>query len=136
MKKKFDHYFKTISPAESYLPEIGLYLRSNWNEMTEMARATASAGIKNYLTIPERNKVRFRNDWHRSRSFLSRVPELKRIESDESDIQHNVLADTDLCLSESRIDDFKAVFEFHDMLIKHTNHFESQKTFHVSDRSF
>ena len=100
--------------------------------MTDMARSTASIAIRNYLTIPERNKVRFRNDWQRFRSFLSRVPEMQRIASDQNDIQHNVLADTDLSLSESRIDDFRAVFEFQDMLVKHINHFESQKTFHVS----
>lgn len=132
VKKKFEQHFKAISPAELFIPDIGQYLKANWNEMTEMARSTASIAIKNYLTLPERNKVRFRNDWHRFRGYLSRVPELQRIASDQSDILHKVLADTDLNLSESRTDDFRAVFEFQDMLVKHINHFESQKTFHVS----
>ena len=136
VKKKFEQHFKTISPAEEYLPEIGRYLRCNWEEWTEMARMTASTSIKNYPNIPERNKVRFRNDWQRLRTFLSRVPELKRIESDQNDPLHEVLASIDLGLSNSRIEDFEAVFEFQDMLIKHINYFESNKNFHVSyDRS-
>ena len=104
--------------------------------MTEMGRATSSAGIKNYLIIPERNKVRFRNDWQRFRAFLSRVPELKRIESNQNHPQHETLKALNLSLSEERIDEFKAVFEFQDMLVKHINHFESNSTFHVSYSTF
>ena len=97
-----------------------------------MGRATASISIKHYQTIPERNKVRFRNDWDRLRKFLSRVPELRRIQANPDDPNHEILTDMNLNLSDARIDDFKAIFEFQDMLIKHINHFESQKTFHVS----
>ena len=132
VRKKFDLHFKSIKPAEAFLPDIGKYLRVNWNQMTEMGRATASVSINHYQGIPERNKVRFRNDWARFRTFLSRVPELKRIESHPNDPLHDDLKEIDVALDNARLDDYEAVFEFQDMLMKHINHFESNKTFHVS----
>lgn len=100
--------------------------------MTEMSRQTASVGIRSFPAIPDRNKVRFRNEWQRFRTFLSRVPELKRIEASPNDPQHAVLINSGLNLTDERIDDYKAIFEFQEMLIHHTDHFESNKTLHVS----
>ena len=139
IRKTFDTHFKLLTPDPELLPEIGQYLRLNWNAMTNAGRATASISIKHYQGIPERHKVRFRNNWKRVRSFLSRVPELKKIAANQNHDLHNQLIDSGVSVSDERIEDFKAIFEFQNMMVEHTNYFEDNKNFHVSnlnDRSF
>ena len=139
IRKTFDTHFKLLTPDPELLPEIGQYLRLNWNTMTNAGRATASTSIKHYQVIPERHKVRFRNNWKRVRSFLSRVPELKKIAANQNHDLHDQLIDSGVSVSDERIEDFKAIFEFQNMMVEHTNYFEDNKNFHVSnlnDRSF
>ena len=132
IRKTFDTHFKILTPDPELLPEIGQFLRTNWNSMTSAGRATASISIKHYQVIPERHKIRFRNNWKRFRAFLSRIPELKNIASNQNHPLHNQLIDSGVSVSDERIEDFKAIYDFQNMMVEHTNYFESNNNFHVS----
>ena len=131
-RKKFGDHFKTLRPREELLPEIGPYLRKDWNKWTEHRRATASTSILHYNTINERNKIRFRNNWVRIRSYLSWMPELQNIAEDPSHPLHELIDENEIDVSEDNVEKIKMIYEFQDLIVQLIDFFESDKKLHVS----
>jgi len=131
-RKKFGDHFKTLRPREELLPEIGPYLRKDWNKWTEHRRATASTSILHYNTINERNKIRFRNNWVRIRSYLSWMPELQSIAEDPSHPLHELIDANEIDVSEDNVEKIKMIYEFQDLIVQLIDFFESDKKLHVS----
>lgn len=133
-RKKFGDHFKKLRPREELLPEIGPYLRKDWYKWTEQGRATASTSIRQYNTINERNKIRFRNNWARFRSYLAWMPELKNIANNPSHPLHNLIDESRIDLSENSITKTKMIYEFQDLIVQLIDFFESDKKLHVSTK--
>ena len=137
-RRKFGDHFKQLRPNEEWLPEIGPYLRKDWSKWTEQRRATASTSILHYNSIKERNKIRFRNNWTRFRSYLAWMPELQTIANDQNHPLHDLIDESAIDVSEDSVNKIKMIYEFQDLVVQLINFFESDNKLHVSkntDRS-
>lgn len=115
-----DH-FKSTPIDQTYLPEIGPLLRNNYEEGQKIVK---------YRTIPEKNPIRFRNKRERHKIYLTWLPELKAIKSNEEHQLHDLVSS--IFPTDDQLDIMRDLYEFSDEMVVFIDFFESNNNYQVS----